>query len=138
MEPEEKVKLTADYKGKFERFCYKWLPIVFGCHCRPDRSFFYKGRQFPICARCTGVLVGMIAGIASAFFLMPKLYVCGLMMLPMIIDGGVQKATGRESTNIRRFITGCLFGFALIFVIIKFLAHGYRKGRSLGLKIFSK
>lgn len=29
-------------------------PIIFGCHRRPERSFFYKGRQFPICARCTG------------------------------------------------------------------------------------
>ena len=40
---------------------YKWLPITFGCHCRADRSFFWKGKQLPICARCTGELVGMVA-----------------------------------------------------------------------------
>ena len=37
---------------------YKWLPIVFGCHCRPDRSFYWKGKKFPLCARCTGELAG--------------------------------------------------------------------------------
>ncbi len=23
----------------------KWLPIIFGCHHRPDRSFFYHGHS---------------------------------------------------------------------------------------------
>src|SRR4051812_167741 len=25
------------------------------CHQRPDRSFFWQGHQFPVCARCTGI-----------------------------------------------------------------------------------
>ena len=29
-----------------------------GCHQMPERSFFYKGKQFPVCARCTGVIIG--------------------------------------------------------------------------------
>ena len=32
-----------------------------GCHQMPERSFFIKGYQFPVCARCTGVLVSSIA-----------------------------------------------------------------------------
>ena len=44
----------------------RFLQILFGCHARPDRSFFFRGRQFPICARCTGELVGMLIGIFVA------------------------------------------------------------------------
>lgn len=29
-----------------------------GCHQLAERSFFYKGYQFPVCARCTGVTIG--------------------------------------------------------------------------------
>ena len=29
-----------------------------GCHQMATRSFFFKGFQFPLCARCTGILVG--------------------------------------------------------------------------------
>ena len=34
------------------------------------------------------------------------------MMLPLVIDGFTQLLTKYESTNIRRFITGILFGIA--------------------------
>ena len=47
---------------------YQWLPIVFGCHCRADRSFFWRGRQFPLCARCTGELAGFLCAIPAGFF----------------------------------------------------------------------
>ncbi len=45
-----------------------------GCHQMPERSFFYKGYQFPLCARCTGVFAGEIAGIALilAGYRMPR------------------------------------------------------------------
>ena len=33
-----------------------------GCHQRADRSFFWHGYQFPICARCTGVVSGYFWG----------------------------------------------------------------------------
>ena len=29
-----------------------------GCHQMPERSFFFKGYQFPVCERCTGLLIG--------------------------------------------------------------------------------
>ena len=34
-----------------------------GCHQRPDRSFFINGHQFPVCARCTGVLIGQYSAL---------------------------------------------------------------------------
>ena len=34
------------------------------CHQLPDRSFFIDGRQLPVCARCTGLYLSGVAGIA--------------------------------------------------------------------------
>lgn len=35
------------------------------CHQLPDRSFFLDGRQFPVCARCTGLYLSGLAGLAA-------------------------------------------------------------------------
>lgn len=99
----------------------RFLQIFFGCHARSDRSFFFRGKQFPICARCTGELVGMIAGIPIAICIgVPKFYIVVLMMLPMLVDGFLQLLTSYESVNIRRFLTGILFGIAFIYALIYF------------------
>jgi uncharacterized membrane protein len=34
------------------------------CHQIPERSFYFSGIQFPVCARCTGLYVGGIIGLA--------------------------------------------------------------------------
>jgi uncharacterized membrane protein len=35
------------------------------CHQLADRSFFIDGRQLPVCARCTGLYLGGVAGLAG-------------------------------------------------------------------------
>ena len=69
--------------------------------------FFYKGKQFPICARCTGELTGMICAIFGCYFLI-NIHICVWVALlcPLIIDGVIQAKTKYESTNTRRVITG--------------------------------
>ena len=37
-----------------------------GCHQLPERSFFFRQYQFPVCARCCGVLIGESMAIAAA------------------------------------------------------------------------
>ncbi len=99
----------------------KFLRLFFGCHARPDRSFYFRGKQFPICARCTGELVGMILCIPTLIFWgCPSFGIVLLLMVPLIVDGSVQKLTSYESGNIRRLITGILFGMALIFTFVYF------------------
>ena len=99
----------------------KFLQIFFGCHARPDRSFYFRGKQFPICARCTGELIGMIAGIPIVILYgCPRFGIVLVMMIPLVFDGFLQKLTSYESGNIRRLITGILFGIALIFALIYF------------------
>jgi uncharacterized membrane protein len=35
------------------------------CHQLPERSFFFDGRQLPVCARCTGLYLSGVAGLAA-------------------------------------------------------------------------
>lgn len=97
----------------------KFLAVAFMCHQKPERSFFIKGKQFPLCARCTGILVGYFVGIIIACITGCKYYPYYLLsLLPMIIDGGVQQLLKVESNNIRRFITGLLGGVGIIYFFI--------------------
>lgn len=99
----------------------RFLRIFFGCHARPDRSFYFRGRQFPICARCTGELVGMLMGIPIAIcFGCPDFWVACVLTIPLVVDGFTQRLTAYESNNMRRLWTGILFGIALIFMFIYF------------------
>ena len=92
---------------------YKWLPIIFGCHCRDDRSFHYHGKKFPICSRCTGELIGILLCAITGFFWLPGTLASFILLLPLLADGCIQLKTAYESTNFRRIITGILFGYGL-------------------------
>ena len=37
------------------------------CHQRPERSFAWAGHQFPVCARCTGLYLSAVLGVAGWF-----------------------------------------------------------------------
>lgn len=112
------------------KLVYKWLPIIFGCHCRSDRSFNYNGKKFPICARCTGELVGIIISCSTYAFLKPNIYLACLLMIPMVIDGFMQLLTSYESGNTRRFLSGIMFGYAFSFLFITSIYMVYNLGRS--------
>lgn len=63
----------------------------------------------------------MIAGIPIAVFWgCPRLWIVLAMMIPLVFDGFLQSLTSYESGNIRRLITGILFGIAMIFAFIYF------------------
>ena len=99
-----------------------------GCHQREDRSFHIKGWQFPICSRCTGILVGQLLGIVIYIFQFRiPIYISCIFLFIMFLDWYIQYKKIRESTNIRRFITGTLAGIAqvaifmeIIFILVEF------------------
>lgn len=103
------------------------LGAKYGCHQRPDRSFFVGEYQFPVCARCTGVLISsMLAPVFYVFVVFPiKVYI--LMIAIMGLDGGIQYMGLKESTNIRRFVTGCVGGFGLTSIKISAIHTLYKK-----------
>ena len=97
----------------------KFLAMACMCHQRSDRSFFLRGKQFPVCARCTGVLTGLIAGIIIAIATKCNYYGYFLVLLiPMIVDGTVQQFTNYESNNILRLITGFFGGIGIIYIFL--------------------
>ena len=89
------------------------------CHRIPERSFFIKGHQFPVCARCTGFYTGLavfliynyIYGIDYSL----SLFVLSIILLiPAAVDGFTQLFELRESNNNLRFVTGFIGGIGLI------------------------
>lgn len=110
----------------------RWIALMnfgarLGCHQMPDRSFSYKGYQFPVCARCTGVIIGeFISIIAILCTLKIGLIYALVLVLPLAIDGGVQYINVWKSNNLRRVITGILAGFGLTYVYGYFLCAIWR------------
>lgn len=105
-----------------------WLSLMhfgrcFGCHQRPDRSFFYKNKQFPVCARCTGVIIGQFI---SIILFLAKLRLSTTLSVVfctiMFADWFIQKINVLPSTNIRRLITGSLGGYGYMTIVCK-IAH---------------
>lgn len=89
------------------------------CHQMPARSFFFGGYQLPLCARCCGLLLGQAIGLLSAFLLEIPMPLCGLLTLPLIVDGTVQLLTAYRSTNPRRFLTGILCGCGFAHAVVR-------------------
>ena len=93
------------------------LPFRLLCHGLPHRSYALFDVTMPICARCVGVYVGLLAGLAL-FPLLAKLsertmrVVAFLAVTPLALDGLTQLTGLRESTNELRVITGLLAGLA--------------------------
>jgi len=95
------------------------------CHRRPDRSFFWRGKQFPVCARCTGVYFGYLSFPLFVFDVMSiNVWWSLCMIIPTCIDGITQAYCHRESNNLIRFTTGMLAGvgsMSLISIIAEFI-----------------
>ena len=101
---------------------YKTLIMIgsaTGCHKLPDRSFFYHGKQFPVCARCTGVFIGEILGVALFKIAEISNLTAILFCLIMFVEYKFQ----RESNNLRRLVTGFVCGYAFGNFIMKYLRY---------------
>jgi uncharacterized membrane protein len=97
----------------------KRVVIHFGsCHRMPERSFFWKGRQFPFCARCTGIYAGYLALPLFVFNAIALNFVITLLLfLPAAIDGFTQAFSNYKSNNILRATTGLLTGIGVASLI---------------------
>ncbi len=109
------------------------LKYLFFCHRIPERSFFYKGKQFPICARCTGILVGYFLAIALIIIHTEINFLWSVIFLiPLVIDGFGQLYNKWVSNNPRRFVTGILAGISTIMIIKNLAQLGFVHGEYIG------
>lgn len=93
------------------------------CHRLPERSFFWDGRQMPLCARCTGLYTGVF--FSFCFFLWKKrkdgdtpfltwtTVLSALALLPIAVDGFCSYIGLWESTQLLRVLTGASAGAAM-------------------------
>ena len=87
------------------------------CHGRVERCLQLFGTPMPICARCTGIYLGLLAGL-FVFPIVPWLRervmrtVTFIALMPLAIDGVTQLTGLRESVNPLRIATGVIAGLA--------------------------
>lgn len=91
-----------------------------GCHQMAERSFSCRGYQFPVCARCTGVIISALVALPLFFFYKLNLVMACFMSLVMLLDWLVQYLKIKESTNMRRLITGLIGGFGWTYIHLYF------------------
>ena len=61
-----------------------------------------------------------------------------ILLLPMLADGFAQLCTTYESGNLRRLVTGGLFGYGLTVLLLASLGWAYRWGFGVGLTLLGK
>ena len=82
------------------------------CHRRSDRSFLKLQKYIPLCARCTGMLIGIlmfpIYFYITLSFLLQLYYHFLLKFRYLLMD--LPKSGNGSSTNLLRLTTGVLSG----------------------------
>lgn len=113
-----------------------YYPFSYACHQLPDRSFLISNYKLGVCSRCTGIYLGMlISGLSFPLLRgignrkLPSKWILAIAMTPLVLDGATQFVGLRVSTNILRFSTGLLFGFALTLYILPVLFELVAKRR---------
>ena len=96
------------------------LGFALFCHRQPERCFTFFGHTSPLCSRCTGLVAGFLGLIVLPLFQMPiPLFASALLMAPMVIDGVSELAGFRVSNNLLRFLTGLMFTFGFLSLMVK-------------------
>ena len=86
------------------------------CNGKRSRGILIGDFCFPLCTRCTSMMFFTLL-----FYLLTitkrikrqKFIVNVLLLIPLVVDGVMQYGFGFESTNFRRALTGCFWGFGL-------------------------
>jgi uncharacterized membrane protein len=96
----------------------RWrLLFRFMCHGRIERCFELFGTPMPICARCTGIYLGLLAGLFAFPFMRwlrerTMRVIAFIAIVPLGLDGVTQLLGFRESVNPLRITTGVIAGLA--------------------------
>ena len=101
----------------------------FICHQRADRSFFVRGRQMPVCARCTGLYAGgtlavpMALAAASAMASRRARRIALVAALPTAVTWSLEFAGLMPFSNAIRFAAALPLGFVAVWLVMSVLAE---------------
>jgi uncharacterized membrane protein len=119
------------------------------CHQRPERSFFLMGYQVAFCHREAAMytalfVLGLAFGLLRRRIAACPLWVGGVLLLPMLLDGGTHLIDDALGLGLRgggdmvgslnfwlRMITGVLFAIAVLLTIYPRLEHDLRTPETL-------
>ena len=95
------------------------------CHQIPGRSFYLAGHPLAVCARCTGLYVGLAAGVLLFPLVRPlrsaetptRLWLLAAAA-PTVIDFSLGLFGIWQNTHLSRFVTGALLGAVAAFFIV--------------------
>ena len=105
----------AHLQDRFQRHMF-YVGLAFGCHQRCDRSFSWRGRQIPLCARCLGMIIGPL--FTPLYFLFPHPWIAAACISAFLVDALTQAVGMRESNNWLRLFTGTAFSASALFLLI--------------------
>ena len=103
----------------------------------PQRPLVLFSRQTvsSVCPLHREVIGILLAPAAFWMFGLPDGKLCLWLLLPLVLDGGIQRLTRYESGNIRRLLTGILFGYALVGLLVLSTIGAARWGYQLGKQL---
>jgi uncharacterized membrane protein len=102
------------------------------CHQLEERSLTIFGETLSVCARDTGIYIGIFSSLTYLHFTKRKLnitiptikvsFFLLLLMVPMMVDGLGSYLYWFESDNIKRLVSGTSFGFVLPYFLYPLLS----------------
>lgn len=109
----------ADVWGFLAAFAYSVGGVV--CHQLPDRSFVLAGRQLPVCARCTGLYLGVACGLIGWFLIRrflarrqvnPRvaLYAFAIAVVPTAVSWAMGILGAWDGSNVTRAVLAVPLG----------------------------
>ncbi|WP_336769659.1 DUF2085 domain-containing protein [Bacillus bombysepticus] len=99
---------------------FKNMLLSIPCHRKPERSFLELHKHIPLCARCTGMLLGLLTLPLYFLIALPTTLSVSIALtaqFPLLIDGFTQKWKWRISTNWLRVTTGLLSGNGMALLV---------------------
>ena len=95
------------------------------CHQIEDRSYTINGNQLPICVRDLGLLLGFTMASLLSIWIDRRINwgLITVLVLPIIVDGGVQMVSDYQSLNSIRLVTGILGGSGALLGMIRIMQN---------------
>jgi uncharacterized membrane protein len=102
-----------------------------------DRTYAVRvfGRRERLCARCTGVYPGILAGLLAGFLEPGPLASTALLLvvpLPALVDWTLTRFTPRAGHNLVRTATGLLLGYGYGLGLVALLLRGDLRVLAIG------